>query len=154
ARKVLQLANQEAQRLNHESIAPEHILLGLVKEGTGLAAQLFAYLKIDMRKIRLAVGQIVSTESPLISPGKLPQSPEALQVIEYAIDEAANLQHNLVGTEHLLLALLRDQTGTVALVFTNLGLRQAYVRKRLLDFIKDGLPPVRPAPLSGIEKGG
>jgi len=146
ARKVLQLANQEAQRLNHESIASEHILLGLVKEGTGVAAQLFMNLKVDLQKIRLAVVMVVPKGPQAISPGKLPQAPETLQVIQYAIDEAAKLQHSFVGTEHLLLALLREQEGIVAQVFKNLDLNRQHVYRQLLDLI-GGPPPVRPEPL-------
>src|SRR3954451_4607755 len=102
ARKVMQLANQEAQRFNHEYIGTEHILLGLVKEGSGVAANVLKNLDIDLRKIRLEVQNIVQSGPDAVL-GKLPQTPRAKKVIEYAIEEARNLNHNYVGTEHLLL---------------------------------------------------
>src|SRR5213595_503066 len=107
ARKVMQLANQEAQRFNHEYIGTEHILLGLVKEGTGVAANVLKNLDIDLRKIRLEVEKIVQAGPDMVTMGKLPQTPRAKKVIEYSIEEARNLNHNYVGTEHLLLGLLR-----------------------------------------------
>src|SRR5579871_3255126 len=106
ARKVMQLANQEAQRFNHEYIGTEHILLGLVKEGSGVAANVLKDLDIDLRKIRLEVEKIVRSR-PDVTPGKLPMTSRAKKVIEYSIEEARNLNHNYVGTEHLLLGLLR-----------------------------------------------
>jgi hypothetical protein len=154
ARKVLQLANQEAQHLNHESIAPEHILLGLVKEGTGVAAKLFMNLRVSLQKIRLEVEKIAPAGPQVMSPGKLPYAPETMQVIENAIEEANKLQHNFVGTEHLLLALLREQAGVVAQALTNLGLNRQDVHWQLLAFIENGPPPARPEAVSGIEVWG
>src|SRR5207244_1093646 len=121
ARKVMQLANQEAQRFNHEYIGTEHILLGLVKEGTGVAANVLKNLDIDLRKIRLEVEKIVQAGPDMVTMGKLPQTPRAKKVIEYSIEEARNLNHNYVGTEHLLLGLLREQEGVAAQVLMNLG---------------------------------
>ena len=89
ARKVMQLANQEAQRFNHEYIGTEHILLGLVKEGTGVAANVLKNLDIDLRKIRLEVEKIVQAGPDMVTMGKLPQTPRAKKVIEYSIEEAA-----------------------------------------------------------------
>ena len=114
ARKVMQLANQEAQRFNHEYIGTEHILLGLVKEGSGVAANVLKNLDIDLRKIRLEVEKIVQSGPDMVTMGKLPQTPRAKKVIEYSIEEARNLNHNYVGTEHLLLGLLREQEGVAA----------------------------------------
>src|SRR5216683_7976200 len=111
ARKVMILANEEAQRFNHEYIGTEHILLGLVKEGAGVAANVLKNLDIDLRKIRLEVEKIVQSGPDMVTMGKLPQTPRAKKVIEYSIEEARNLNHNYVGTEHLLLGLLREQEG-------------------------------------------
>ncbi|MFO0003241.1 MAG: Clp protease N-terminal domain-containing protein, partial [bacterium] len=88
ARKVMQLANQEAQRFNHEYIGTEHILLGLVKEGSGVAANVLKNLDVDLRKIRIEVEKIVQTGPDMVTMGKLPQTPRAKKVIEYAMDEA------------------------------------------------------------------
>ncbi|HXG13458.1 MAG TPA: ATP-dependent Clp protease ATP-binding subunit [Gemmataceae bacterium] len=135
ARKVMQLANQEAQRFNHEYIGTEHILLGLVKEGSGVAANVLKNLDIDLRKIRLEVEKIVQSGPDMVTMGKLPQTPRAKKVIEYAIEEARNLNHNYVGTEHLLLGLLREQEGVAAQVLINLGLKLEDVREEVLNLL-------------------
>src|SRR5271166_821558 len=135
ARKVMQLANQEAQRFNHEYIGTEHILLGLVKEGSGVAANVLKNLDIDLRRIRLEVEKIVQAGPDMVTMGKLPQTPRAKKVIEYSIEEARNLNHNYVGTEHLLLGLLREQEGVAAQVLMNLGLKLEDVREEVLNLL-------------------
>lgn len=135
ARKVMQLANQEAQRFNHEYIGTEHILLGLVKEGSGVAANVLKNLDIDLRRIRLEVEKIVQAGPDMVTMGKLPQTPRAKKVIEYSIEEARNLNHNYVGTEHLLLGLLREQEGVAAQVLINLGLKLEDVREEVLNLL-------------------
>ena len=139
ARKVMQLANQEAQRFNHEYIGTEHILLGLVKEGSGVAANVLKNLDVDLRKIRLEVEKLVQSGPDMVTMGKLPQTPRAKKVIEYAIEEARNLNHNYVGTEHLLLGLLREQEGVAAQVLMNLGLKLEEVREEVLNLLGHGL---------------
>ena len=139
ARKVMQLANQEAQRFNHEYIGTEHILLGLVKEGSGVAANVLKNLDIDLRKIRLEVEKIVQAGPDMVTMGKLPQTPRAKKVIEYSIEEARNLNHNYVGTEHLLLGLLREQEGVAAQVLMNLGLKLEAVAEEVLHMLGDHL---------------
>src|ERR1700726_1047972 len=140
AHKVLQLANQEAQRFNHEHIGTEHILLGLVKEGSGVAASALKNLNIDLRKIRLEVEKIVQAGPDMVTMGKLPQTPRAKKVIEYSIEEARNLNHNYVGTEHLLLGLLREQEGVAAKVLMNLGLKLEDVREEVLNLLGHNMP--------------
>src|SRR5438876_10530333 len=135
ARKVMQLANQEAQRLNHEYIGTEHILLGPVQEGSGVAANVLKNLDIDLRKIRLEIEKIVQSGPDMVTMGKLPQTPRAKKVIEYSIEEARNLNHNYVGTEHLLLGLLREQEGVAAQVLMNLGLKLEDVREEVLNLL-------------------
>ncbi len=141
ARKVMQLANQEAQRFNHEYIGTEHILLGLVKEGTGVAANVLKNLDIDLRKIRLEVEKIVQAGPDMVTMGRLPQTPRAKKVIEYSIEEARNLNHNYVGTEHLLLGLLREQEGVAAQVLMNLGLKLEDVREEVLNLLGHNMDP-------------
>ncbi|HYT92924.1 MAG TPA: Clp protease N-terminal domain-containing protein, partial [Gemmataceae bacterium] len=109
AREVMQLANQEAQRFNHEYIGTEHILLGLVKEGSGVAANALNNLGIELRKIRQEIEKIVQPGPETINLGKVPQTPRAKKVIDFALEEARNFNHDYVGTEHLLLGLLREQ---------------------------------------------
>src|SRR6266581_363894 len=135
ARKVMQLADQEAKRFNHEYIGTEHILLGLVKEGSGVAANVLKNLDIDLRKIRLEIEKIVQSGPDMVTMGKLPQTPRAKKVIEYSIEEARNLNHNYVGTEHLLLGLLREQEGVAAQVLMNPGLKLEDVREEVLNLL-------------------
>src|SRR5271168_4383617 len=151
ARKVMQLANQEAQRFNHEYIGTEHILLGLVKEGSGVAANVLKNLEVDLRKIRLEVEKIVQSGPDMVTMGKLPQTPRAKKVIEYSIEEARNLNHNYVGTEHLLLGLLREQEGVAAQVLMNLGLKLEDVREEVLNLLGHNMPNESE---SGREGGG
>src|SRR6516164_2295491 len=139
ARKVLQLANQEAQRFKHEYIGTEHILLGLVKEGTGVAVNVLKNLDTNPEKIRREVEQIVLAGPEMVTIGKLPQTPRAKKVIEFAIEEARNLNHNYVGTEHLLLGLLREQEGVAAQVLMNLGLKLEDVREEVLNLLGHGM---------------
>ncbi len=149
ARKVMQLANQEAQRFNHEYIGTEHILLGLVKEGSGVAANVLKNLDVDLRKIRLEVEKLVQSGPEMVTIGKLPQTPRAKKVIEYSMEEARNLNHNYVGTEHILLGLLREQEGVAAQVLMNLGLKLDDVREEVLNLLGHGMESGE-----GGERGG
>ncbi|MFG0273888.1 MAG: ATP-dependent Clp protease ATP-binding subunit [Phycisphaerales bacterium] len=139
ARKVRALANQEAQRFNHEYIGTEHILLGLVKEGSGVGANVLKNLGVDLRKVRLEVEKLVKSGPEMVTMGKLPQTPRAKKVIEFAIEEARNLNHNYVGTEHLLLGLLREHDGVAAQVLMNLGLKLEEVREEVLNLLGAGV---------------
>jgi len=129
ARKVMQLANQEVQRFNHEYIGTEHILLGLVKVESGVAADVLNNLDIDLHKIQLEVEKLIQSEPDLFAMECLPQISRAGKVLEYAMEEAGNLNHSCVGTEHILLGLLREQEGVAAQVLMNLGLKLEDVRK-------------------------
>ncbi len=156
ARKVMALANQEAQRFNHEYIGTEHILLGLVKEGSGVGANVLKNLDVDLRKVRLEVEKLVKSGPEMVTMGKLPQTPRAKKVIEYAIEEARNLNHNYVGTEHLLLGLLREQEGVAAQVLMNLNLKLEDVREEVLNLLgasnqesEEGEGAGAPAPSEG-----
>ncbi|MEN6407554.1 MAG: ATP-dependent Clp protease ATP-binding subunit [Thermoguttaceae bacterium] len=158
ARKVMQLANQEAQRFNHEYIGTEHILLGLIKEGSGVAANVLKNLDVDLRKIRLEVEKLVQSGPDMVTMGKLPQTPRAKKVIEYSMEEARNLNHNYVGTEHILLGLLREQEGVAAQVLMNLGLKLEEVRDEVLNLLGHGMEGAegseRPGGLPGSPVGG
>ena len=133
ARKVMTLAREEARRFNHEYIGTEHILLGLVKEGSGVAANVLQNLDIDLKKIRIEIEKIVQTGPDLVSVGQLPFTPRVKKVLEYAMDEARNLNHNYIGTEHVLLWLLREQEGVAAQVLLNLGVRLEDVREEVIS---------------------
>jgi ATP-dependent Clp protease ATP-binding subunit ClpC len=135
ARKVMQLANQEAHRFNHEYIGTEHVLLGLIQEGAGVAANVLNNLDLDLLKIRHEVEKIIMPGADSGTTGKLPQTPRTKKVIEYSIEEARNLNHNYVGTEHLLLGLLREKEGVAAQVLMNLGLKLEDVREEVLNLL-------------------
>jgi len=141
ARKAMQLANQEAKRLHHEYIGTEHILLGLIKEGTGGAAIVLNNLDLDLKKIRQEVEKIVQSGPDIVTIGKLPQTPRARKAIQYSIDEARNLKHNYMDTEHLLLGLLREQEGVAAQVLMNLGLTLEKVREEVLALLGHHMEP-------------
>ena len=154
ARKVMQLSNQEAQRFNHEYIGTEHMLLGLIKEGSGVAANVLKNLDVDLRKIRLEVEKLVQSGPDMVTMGKLPQTPRAKKVIEYSMEEARNLNHNYVGTEHILLGLLREQEGVAAQVLMNLGLKLEEVREEVLNLLGHGMEGPEAAERAGGGLGG
>ncbi|MDK1030567.1 MAG: Clp protease N-terminal domain-containing protein, partial [Planctomycetia bacterium] len=135
ARKVMALAQQEAQRFNHEFVCTEHVLLGLVKEGSGVAANVLRSLDVDLKKVRFEVEKLVKSGPDMVTMGKLPHTPRARKVIEYAIEEARHLGHNYVGTEHILLGLLREQDSVAAQVLMNLGLRLDEVRMEVMNIL-------------------
>ncbi|MFC1738067.1 ATP-dependent Clp protease ATP-binding subunit [Planctomycetota bacterium] len=139
ARKVMALANQEAQRFNHEYIGTEHILLGLVKEGSGVGATVLKNLDVDIKKLRLEIEKQVKSGPDMVTMGKLPQTPRAKKVIEYAIEEARSLNHNYVGTEHILLGLLRESEGIAAQVLMELGLKLEDIRQEVLNLLGAGI---------------
>jgi len=153
ARKVMALANQEAQRFNHEYIGTEHILLGLVKEGSGVGATVLKNLDVDIKKLRLEIEKLVKSGPEMVTMGKLPQTPRAKKVIEYAIEEARALNHNYVGTEHILLGLLRETEGIAAQVLMNLGLKLEDVRQEVLNLLGGGVDDM-PADLNNAMKLG
>jgi len=135
ARKVMNLAKQEAQRLNHEYIGTEHILLGLIQEGSGVAASVLKNLGIDMKKIRSEIEKIVKGSPTMVTMGSLPFTPRAKKVLELSLEEASQLGHNYIGTEHLLLGLIKENEGIAARVLTNLGVKLEEVREEVLEFL-------------------
>ena len=130
-RKVMQLANQEAGQFNQEYIGTEHILLGLVKEGSGVAAYVISSLGVDLRRIRLEVEKLHQSGPDMVTVGKLPPTPRAKKVIEYAMEESRRLGHDFVGTEHMLLGLMREDEGVAAQVLMNCGLSMERVRAEI-----------------------
>jgi ATP-dependent Clp protease ATP-binding subunit ClpC len=142
-KKVMQLAEQEAHRFNHEYIGTEHILLGLIREDSCVAANVLKNLDVDRRKIRLEVEKLVQYGFDMIIMGNLPQTPRAKRVIEYSIEEARKLNHNHVGGEHILLGLLREQEGVGGVVLTNFGLTMENARKEVIR-VSSGSGPANP----------
>ena len=135
ARKVMGLARQEAQRFNHDYIGTEHILLGLIQEGSGVAADVLKNLDVDLKKIRQEVEKLVSHGTTMVTMGQLPFTPRAKKVLELALEEASNLGHNYIGTEHLLLGLIREQEGIAAQVLQNIKVRLEDVREEVLELL-------------------
>jgi hypothetical protein len=133
ARQVMILANQEAQRLNHEYIGTEHILLGLVKQGRGAATIVLQNHGLELSKIRLEIEKI-APKGPAWPISDLPQTPQAKKVIEYAIDEARRQKSNTVSTEHVLLGLMRLEDGVAAQVLVNMGVTLADLREQIIIF--------------------
>ncbi len=135
ARKVMAYARQEAQRFNHDYIGTEHILLGLIKEGSGVAANVLRNLDVDIKKIRLEVEKMVQSSPDVATKGQLPFTPRAKKVIEFSLEEARALGHNYIGTEHILLGLLRENEGVAAHVLLNLGVKLEDVREEVLNLL-------------------
>jgi hypothetical protein len=145
----MQLASQEAQRLNHENLGTEHILLGLVKEGSGVAANVLKDLGIDLRKVRLEVERMVPAGSRAVAPGWLPQDPPATRALEHAREEARTRDDHHVDPGHLLLGVLREEMGVGAQVLRKLGVDLKVLRGAILDARKSGssLPSAQPRPV-------
>lgn len=142
ARKVMQLANQEAMGLNHSFIGTEHILMGLIKEGSGTGIETLKRLGVNLLKLRGDIRRVVQRGAAIVEVNaKLTQTPRGRQVIEYAMEECRTLKHNCVGTEHLLLGLLRETSGVAAQVLMDQRLKLEEVRAELVKLLGE-----RPAP--------
>jgi ATP-dependent Clp protease ATP-binding subunit ClpC len=131
ARKVLQLAQEEAQRFNHNYIGTEHLLLGLVREGKGVAAKVLSNLGVELNKVRSAVEFIIGRGDRTVA-GDIALTPRAKKVIELSVDEARRLNHHYIGTEHLLLGLVREGEGIAAGVLESLGVSLDKVRSQVI----------------------
>jgi len=134
ARKVLTLAQEEAQRFNHNYIGTEHLLLGLVREGEGVAAKVLSNLGVELTKVRSAVEFIIGRGERTVV-GDIGLTPRAKKVIELAVDEARRLGHHYIGTEHLLLGLIREGEGIAAGVLESLGVNLEKVRSEVIKVL-------------------
>ena len=132
-RKVMYLAREEAARLQHDYIGTEHLLLGVIREGEGIAATVLNNLGLDLDAIRQAVESMVSSTGGTLTIGEIPFTPRAKRVLELSVDEARQLGHNYVGTEHLLLGLIREGEGVAARVLLELGVDRKKVREETLS---------------------
>ncbi len=147
ARKVILLAKEEAKRFNHDYIGTEHILLGLIREGEGVAAAVLQKLGLSPEKIRLEVEKLVQSGPSTLVSGDIPFTPKAKKVIELAMEEARSLGHNYIGTEHLLLGLIREGEGVASQVLMNLGLDLNRVRNEVITLLGSSTPA--PAGVAG-----
>jgi carbon storage regulator CsrA len=153
-REVMRLANEEARQFHHEYVGTEHILLGLVKEGSGIAGKVLKTLDIDLPQIRSEVEKIILAGPAPVAAGRLPLTPRAKKVLEFAREEAHKLAHKDVGTEHLLLGLLVEVEGVAAQVLTSLGLSLTVVRRKLLETLGHVVEPSASAasgPMEGTD---
>src|SRR5438270_8189088 len=147
ARKVLTLAQEEAQRFNHNYIGTEHLLLGLVREGEGVAAKVLSNLGIKVANVRSAVEHIIGRGERQVM-GEIGLTPRAKKVIELAVDEARRLGHHYIGTEHLLLGLIREGEGIAAGVLESLGADLEKVRSEVVKV----LTQTGSSPTQGFQK--
>ena len=136
ARKVLRLAQEEAQRLQHNYIGTEHLLLGLVREGEGVAGKVLTSLDVDLEKVRKAVEDIIGRGDRIVL-GEIGLTPRAKKVIELAVDEARRFNHDYIGTEHLLLGLIREGNGIGAGVLESFGLSLQEVRAKTIQVLNE-----------------
>ena len=140
-RKVLQMAREEAARLHHEYVGTEHILLGLIREGEGVAAAVLTNLNVDLDEIQQKIEETVKKgKAPAASGPDLPYTSRAKKVLELAMSEARELNHSYVGTEHLLLGLMREEKGIAAQVLTDAGVNLEQARAETLRLLGSDLP--------------
>src|SRR6266481_6531173 len=154
ARKVLSLAQEEAQRFQHNYIGTEHILLGLIGEGEGVGAKVLRNLGVDLQRAHDSVEFIIGRGDRIVL-GEIGLTPRAKKVIEYAVDEARRLNHHYIGTEHLLLGLLREGEGIAAGVLQSLGVNLEQARRQTLAVLggggQGGVQEPRPEEAEGSE---
>src|SRR5215216_74994 len=152
ARRVVVLAQEEARMLSHNYIGTEHILLGLIHEGDGIAAKALESLGISLEGVRAQVEEIIGQGQQAPS-GHIPFTPRAKKVLELSLREALQLGHNYIGTEHILLGLIREGEGVAAQVLVNLGADLSAVRQEVIQELggyRGGPPGVRMHPAAGF----
>jgi len=137
AQRVILIAQEEAKRLAHDYVGTEHILLGLITLGEGVASTVFKNLGIDSRKVRMEIEKIVGPGDNALVLGEIPFTPQAKKVLEFAVEEAQQMGHTYIGTEHLLLGLLREEEGVASRVLVNLRLNLKAVRAEVLTILND-----------------
>jgi len=155
AQRVILLAQEEGKRLHHDYVGTEHVLLALIALGEGVAAQVLANLGADLRKVRIEIEKIIGTGESVMLLGEMPFTPRAKKVLEYAVEEAQYMGHSYVGTEHLLVGLIREEEGVAARVLEDSGLRLDLVRAEVLNLLGGSLEPFprKPEPPQSIYLG-
>lgn len=150
ARKAMALANQEAHRLNHEWIGTEHCLLGILKEGSGVAANVLK-LRASLMAMEVAVHAKIKSALDCVTMGKLAHTPRMKRTLEIASEEAAMMGHNYVGTEHLVIALSQEHDGVAGQVLEEFGFTTEGLRKAVIHLLNAGVPE-EPAALPVAEE--
>jgi ATP-dependent Clp protease ATP-binding subunit ClpC len=153
AKQVIKLAKKEAQRLNHNYLGTEHVLLGLLKLGQGVAVNVLRNLGVDFETVRNEVEKLVGYGPEIQVYGDPALTGKVKKVFEFANEEAASLNHNYVGTEHLLLGLLRQTDGVAAQVLENLNVNLKEVRKEVLKELETFNLQLPPIGVSGTPAG-
>ncbi|MFC1520825.1 ATP-dependent Clp protease ATP-binding subunit [Elusimicrobiota bacterium] len=149
AQRAILIAQEEAKRLNHDYVGTEHVLLGLVALNEGVAAQVLANLGVDLKRVRAEIEKIVGAGDNIMQLGEIPFTPRAKKVLELAVEEAQKMGHTYVGTEHILLGLIREEEGVAARVLENLGIRLEVVREEVLNLLGES-----EAKETGRQQGG
>lgn len=145
ARRIVVLAQEEARLLKHSHIGTEHVLLGLVAEGEGVAAKALVNCDVELEQVRKEVVAIIG-EGEQAPSGHIPFTPRAKKVMELAMREALQLGHNYIGTEHILLGLIREGEGIAAQVLHNVGVEMGVVRKEVIKLLTGQTKPADPPP--------
>ncbi len=135
AQRVILIAQEEAKRLNHDYVGTEHILLGLIALGEGIAWQVLTNLNVDLRRVRAEIESMVGVGDNMMLLGEVPFTPRAKKVLEYAVEEAQHMGHSHIGTEHILMGLIREEEGLAARVLDNLGLKLETVREEIMHIL-------------------
>jgi len=151
ARKVIILAKEEARRFNHDYIGTEHILLGLIREGEGVAAAVLQKLDVSLENIRIEIEKLVQPGPTTQIIGDIPFTPRAKKALELAAEEARSLGHNYIGTEHLLLGLIREGEGIASQVLLNLGMDLNSVRNEVMSLLGSALPGMNQSGAQGTK---
>ncbi len=145
-RKVLAMAREEAIRLQHDYVGTEHILMGLIREGEGVAAAVLMNLNVDLDQVQERTEEQVRKGKAGATMGELPYTSRAKKVLEFAVAEARELNHSYVGTEHLLLGLLREEKGVAAQVLESLGVGLDRAREQTLKLLGTDVPSAGEGP--------
>ena len=153
ARKVILLAKEEAKRFNHDYIGTEHILLGLIREGEGVGAVVLQKMGLSLQQIRLEIEKIVKPGPSTLISGDIPFTPKAKKAIELSGEEARAMGHNYIGTEHLLLGLIREGEGVAAQILLNLGLDVESTRQEIMEILGSSTPGFDFSPQQGFGSG-
>ncbi|MFH0753341.1 MAG: ATP-dependent Clp protease ATP-binding subunit [Candidatus Omnitrophota bacterium] len=140
ARKVIVFAKEESRRFNHDYIGTEHLLLGLIREGEGVAASVLQKLGLDLESIRIEIEKLVQPGPQTQVVGDIPFTPRSKKALELAAEEARALGHNYIGTEHLLLGLVKEGEGMAYRVLLNLGLDLGKLRNEVMELLGSGIP--------------
>ena len=151
--KVIMLAQEEARRLGHNFVGTEQVLLGLIGEGTGIAAKTLKSMGVNLKDARIEVEKIIGRGSGFVAV-EIPFTPRAKRVLELSWDEARQLGHNYIGTEHLLLGLIREGEGVAARVLENLGVDLNKIRSNVVKMLGDSKPTAGAGAGSGSSSGG